>query len=93
MAVTLPKHKPHDPRCSCVEGQYECGHCRGIRRQRIWNRMTPEQRAYDRMVDPANSAVLDGGRDVDVDAFERGCTCHINPPCSFCTDSSADMEG
>lgn len=84
MGIRLPKRKANDPRCHCVDGHYECGHCEGTRRQRIWNQMTPEQRNYDRMVDPINSAALDHGRNVDVDAFERGCTCHISPPCSYC---------
>lgn len=90
MTVRLPTKKD-DPRCSCVPGHYDCGFCSGLRRQRIWNAMSPERRAYDRYVDPANSSVLDSGRNVDLDAYERGCTCHISPPCSFCT-SEADAE-
>ena len=85
MAIRLPV-KTADARCSCVTDHYECGFCRGIKRQRIWNAMSEERRAYDRYVDPANSAVLDSGIGVDVDAYERGCSCHISPPCSFCTD-------
>ncbi len=89
--VRLPKAKS-DPRCDCVTGHYDCGFCRGIKRQRIWNGMTPQQRAYDRYVDPVNSGVLDSGRDVDLDRYERGCSCHISAPCSFCTDQSEDDD-
>jgi hypothetical protein len=89
-AIRLP-HKKTDARCSCVDGHYECGFCRGIKRQRIWNQMSAKDRAYDRYVDPANSAVLDSGQRVDLDLYERGCTCHLCAPCSFCT-SQPDEE-
>lgn len=88
--ANLPRAKS-DPRCSCVTDQYECGFCRGIKRQRIWNAMSPERKAYDRYVDPANSAALDRGVGVNLDRYERGCSCHISPPCSFCT-SEAEQE-
>jgi len=85
-SIRLPTAKA-DPRCSCVPGHYDCGFCTGIRRQRIWNAMSEKARAYDRRVDPANSATLDSGRDVDLGRYERGCSCHISPPCSFCCDA------
>lgn len=90
MSWLHPKPRVGDPRCSCVEGQYQCGFCRGIERQKIWNRMSAKDRAYDRYVDPRNSTVLDSGMDVDLDRYEAGCSCHINPPCSFCTSQSED---
>lgn len=73
-----------DPRCHCVEGYYDCGFCEGITRQRIWNKMSAKDRAYDRYVDPINSSELDRGIGVDLDAVLQGCSCHISPPCSFC---------
>ena len=85
--ILLPKAKS-DPRCGCVTGHYECLFCRGIKRQRIWNRMTERERAYDRYVDPINSAALDREVSINLDAYERGCSCHINSPCSYCTDQS-----
>ncbi len=91
MVVHLPTKKS-DARCSCVTGYYECGFCRGIKRQRIWNRMSEKDRAYDRYVDPANSMALDAGRGVDLDRYERGCSCHISPPCSFCCDAPDEDE-
>lgn len=89
----LPRKKT-DSRCSCVDGQYECGFCRGIKRQRIWNGMSEEQRAYDRRFDPSNSAVLDSGRGIDLDLYEQGCSCHICPPCSYCMSlTEEDLSG
>jgi hypothetical protein len=87
MGARLPSQKA-DPRCSCVTGHYECGFCRGIKRQRIWNQMSAKDRAYDRYVDPANSSVLDAGMSVDLAEYERGCSCHLSAPCSFCTSQS-----
>jgi hypothetical protein len=84
-AFRLPTKKA-DPRCSCVNGQYECGWCSAIKRQRIWRQMTLQQQTYDRYVDPHNSAVLDSERHLDLDRIGRGCSCHISPPCSWCTD-------
>jgi hypothetical protein len=84
--------KKDDPRCSCVPGMYQCGWCSAIERQRIWRRMSPEDRAYDRYVDPANSAVLDSERGLDLDRIVQGCSCHINPPCSYCTRETDDQE-
>ena len=89
--IRLPTAKA-DPRCCCVTGHYKCGFCRGITRQRIWNQMAPERRAYDRNVDPFNSAVLDAGIGVDLAAYERGCSCHISPPCSFCTSQPEESD-
>jgi len=92
VSLLHPKPRKDDPRCGCVEGQYQCGFCRGIERQKIWNRMSEKDRAYDRHFDPHNSATLDAGRDVDLDAYERGCSCHINPPCSYCTRDTEEDE-
>jgi len=60
---------------------YTCGRCAREENRAAFNRLTPEQKAYDNFVDPLN-AYHDprGYRDDD----EGGCSCHINPPCSFC---------
>lgn len=65
---------------------------------RIWHRMTPAQRDYDRFVGkiPLGASwtpeTLDGGRALDdrreergLSVYEQGCSCHIAPPCSYCT--------
>lgn len=65
----------------------------------IWHGMTPAQRDYDRFVArsiPAGatwSAETDGGRLAqaerdrlrDEHGEPDGCSCHINPPCGYCT--------
>jgi hypothetical protein len=52
--------------------------------------MSEKDRAYDRFVDPVNSGTLDTGRDVDLDRYEQGCSCHISPPCGYCTSQSEE---
>jgi len=68
----------------------------------IWNRMTPEQRDYDRFVArqiPIGASMTpetEGGRlrlaernrlDIELAAQgEYSCSCHIMPPCSFCVE-------
>jgi len=89
--VRLPTKKA-DPRCSCVPGQYDCGFCSGIRRQRIWNAMGTKEKAYDRHVAPTLAAALDAGRYADTSHYERGCSCHISPPCGFCCSSADEDE-
>lgn len=65
------------------------------RRLQIWNGMTAEQRDYDRFVArivPLGASRLPEtakGRDMqramhDTNDPDRGCSCHINPPCSYC---------
>lgn len=73
---------------------------------RIWCAMTPAQRDYDRFVArsiPAGahwSAETEGGRQaqaerdrlLDEAEDEGGCSCHINPPCGWCTRETDDEE-
>ena len=61
----------------------ECPACNRLRMRRIDLRLTPEQRAYDNFVDPLRYYHHD---------FQSGCSCHINPPCSYCTSKSDDDE-
>ena len=81
--IRLPVAKPTDPKCSCVTGQYECWHCRKPILDAIYRNMTPAQHEYDRL---ANA-----GWRKDDDYEPSSCSCHINPPCSFCT-SQVDNE-
>ena len=53
-----------------------CGLCQRARRARAFQRLTEKQKAYDRYVDPRGWYHTD---------FPAGCSCHINPLCSFCT--------
>lgn len=85
--MILPRAKPHDPKCSCVTGQYECWHCRKPKLEAIKRRMTPAQHEYDRL------ALAGWRRDDDDDgSVADSCSCHINPPCNFCTSQSDDDE-
>jgi hypothetical protein len=60
----------------------------------IWNCLTPEQRDADRFINgqipygATRAPETDAGRQWKAEAVERGkteCTCHINPPCKWCT--------
>lgn len=79
-------------------------HLNGRQRRRIaiWWSMTPEQRDYDRFVArqvpfglPLGEATRsETGMAYSDDEFdddaEASCSCHINPPCSFCTNQPAE---
>lgn len=83
--VRLPQAKPHDPKCSCVTGQNECWHCRKPLLEAIERRLTPAEREYDRLAMagwPKN--------DTYADQDPQGCSCHINPPCGYCTSHCVD---
>ena len=75
---------------------YYCWRCERERKETAWKRMTPAQSNYDRYVDPlgAYTAGLSapGGDDHLWRTPPRECSCHINPPCSFCTDAPAEDD-
>jgi hypothetical protein len=54
---------------------YDCGKCAREKRAAAYKRLTPKQKAYDRMIDPLGAYHTD---------FPQGCSCHICAPCSFC---------
>lgn len=64
---------------------YDCGKCAREKRAQAYRRLTPEQVAYDKHVDPLGWYHTD---------FPAGCSCHLNAPCSFCTSEvkSDDRE-
>ncbi len=79
---------------------------RNEERLAIWRKMTPESRDYDRFVarriphgvplPEMWRAETEMGRSakaamLDTDNPERGCSCHISPPCSYC-ESLAECE-
>lgn len=64
---------------ACIAGSYDCGACRKEMHRRIWLTMSPERRAYDRMVDPQGAYT--SGYSAGADPC---CTCHISPPCGYC---------
>lgn len=80
--MILPTAKPHDPKCSCVTGQYECWHCRKPKLEAIKRRLTPAQQEYDRLAM--------AGWPKEDDRKAECCSCHINPPCGYCLSHCAD---
>lgn len=54
---------------------WDCGACSREQQARSFRRLTPEQKAYDRYVDPRGAYHTD---------FPDCCSCHINAPCGYC---------
>lgn len=67
------------------------------RQLEIWNRMTPQERDYDRFVgkiptgaswncetEEGKEALERRRDDRGYSVYEEGCSCHINPPCGYC---------
>lgn len=73
---------------------------------RTWNRLTPQQRDYERYVGvipqgaswkcetpKGKLAVIDRDKQLSSPAFEQDCSCHINPPtCTRCLRSFEAMR-
>ena len=75
--------------CGCVpdaSGYGYCGKCTAALRKKIWREMSPERKAFDRHIDPIGSAEMD--RDAH---YGTQCSCHINPPCSYCTSQEEEL--
>ncbi len=53
--------------------------------------MSEEKKNYDRHFDPEKSKKLDDALEGYRD-YNSGCSCHINPPCSYCTDRREEDE-
>lgn len=63
---------------------YDCGACAREKRGRAYRNLTPEQKAYDRHVDPLRAYHID---------FPASCSCHISAPCSVCVDQPSPNKG
>jgi len=74
-------------------------------RLQIWKGMTPEKRDYDRMqgVIPFGAswtpetpegaeAIKERQAQKGRSVYEEGCSCHTNPPCSYCVRESESNE-
>lgn len=75
--------------CGCVpdaSGFGWCSECVRKLREKIWRKMSPQKKAYDRTFAPEQSQVLDEA------TLDGGCSCHINPPCSYCVNKGGDDE-
>ncbi len=62
---------------------YYCGKCTRERRAKAYRNMTPEQKAYDRHVDPLGAYHTD---------FPAGCSCHLRAPCSYCENAGREVK-
>ncbi|HEA71005.1 hypothetical protein LCGC14_0405530 [marine sediment metagenome] len=70
-------------KCGCVPDASGYGWCRECERAlgiKVWKNLSQEKKEYDRMVDPNGSEEFDR---CEI-AGDGCCSCHINPPCSFC---------
>jgi len=75
--------------CGCTpdaSGYGYCSECTTKLRQKIWREMPKEKRNYDRHFAPDESAELDE----HLREYNTGCSCHINPPCSYCLSKGED---
>lgn len=75
--------------CGCIpdnSGYGYCDKCCKSLKQKIWSQLSEKQKDYDRYFSPYESAELD---DNDIEPYE-GCSCHINPPCSYCTKQNEE---
>lgn len=92
----MPKKSGIKLSCGCVSddsGYGYCGECTRKLREKIWKNMNNERRNYDRHFSPEMSEGLDKTINDPIEEaipedaeFNTGCSCHINPPCSYCTD-------
>jgi len=79
--------------CGCIpdaSGYGYCPECERKLREKIWREMGENRRRYDRHFDPVGSAALDDA--VFPDGPPSGCSCHINPPCSYCVNKNSEDE-
>jgi len=53
--------------------------------------MSEKNREYDRIVAPDESKELDKSLASDYSDVDC-CSCHINPPCSYCISKTEDDE-
>lgn len=78
--------------CGCIpdaSGYGYCPECERKLKAKIWAKMSEKDKNYDRHFAPAQSAELDS---TPYDAEPSGCSCHINPPCSYCTSKNNDDD-
>lgn len=72
-------------KCGCTadaSGFGWCSECVRKLRSKIWAKMSENRKNYDRQFAPKQSEELDSGPYIP-----EGCSCHINPPCSFCVQN------
>jgi len=83
--------------CGCTpdaSGFGYCGECTRKLREKIWENMSEKDRNYDRKFAPEQSEELDDFLDKydDENEYNTGCSCHIDPPCSYCVNKEDEDE-
>jgi hypothetical protein len=75
--------------CGCIpdaSGYGYCGKCTMALRKKIWAKMSDGEKDYDRRFGGEEIAELE----YEYDREQTCCSCHINPPCSYCTSKSEE---
>ena len=78
--------------CGCTpdaSGFGWCSECVRKLREKIWRNMPEKKKRYDRQFAPEQSKRLD---EATTDEHNTGCSCHINPPCSYCVDKESSSQ-
>lgn len=82
--------------CGCIpdaSGYGYCGKCTMALRKKIWAKMTDGEKDYDRRFGGAEIAELESEYNRDRNETDNQCcSCHINPPCSYCTSKGEDED-
>jgi len=60
--------------------------------KKIWANMSEERKNYDRHFAPEQSKQLDKSLEDLMGNEPTGCSCHINPPCSYCVGNENEDE-
>lgn len=79
--------------CGCfpdASGYEHCYECTRKLREKIWKEMSEKDRRYDRKFAPEQSKALDDAVPESEREYNTGCSCHINPPCSYCVSKDED---
>lgn len=82
-------------KCGCTpdaSGFGYCSECTRQLREKIWRNMDEKRKNFDRYIDPRGSAILDAALDYGDRDYQSGCSCHINPPCSYCERKGSENE-
>lgn len=77
-------------KCGCTpdaSGYGYCSACTKTLQTKIWKRMSAKDKAYDRYMAPDQCKELDSYVREEAD-----CSCHINPPCSYCVEKENNDE-
>ena len=75
-------------KCGCVPNQYTCGDCERKENEKVWSTMSEKDKQYDRHFAPHESRALDDA--MSSHSNNECCSCHINPPCGYCTSQSEE---